>query len=107
MIRTLAGQLGISPDNILPYARWLECVAQCSAPTSDNPAKQLLDFFSNDFIRMSCGGLVLDTSKAREHSETLRGLKPVSDNLVELYLSKWKAVGFLDPQSQPDSRFVE
>jgi hypothetical protein len=48
-----------------------------------------------DFIRMSSGGLVLDTKHSVEHSKTLRELRPVSNSIVERYVQKWRDDGFL------------
>jgi hypothetical protein len=44
---------------------------------------------------MSCGGLLLGTTKAREHSPTLAKLGPVSDSLMRLFVLKWKEIGYL------------
>lgn len=96
MAKTLAEALDIPHEGIIPWDNWLERVQSCSAPINNNPAKQLLEFFSHNFIRMSCGGLILDTSKTRKHSVTLRQRGPVESALVRKYISAWKAMGFLE-----------
>nr|UBX54556.1 poliketide synthase [Aspergillus sp.] len=96
MVKTLAQCLDIPRDGIIPFDEWIERVKGSSASTNDNPARQLLEFFDQHFIRMSCGGLILDTAKTREHSATLRQRGPIGPGLVEKYISAWKTVGFLD-----------
>jgi len=95
MIETLAHSLDIPHENIVPYKRWMERVEQFAGSTTDNPARQLLDFWENHFPRMSCGGLILDTRKSREHSKHLRELGPVPSELVRKYISAWRKSGFL------------
>ena len=95
MIETLANTLDIPQGNIVPFEKWLDCVRRFPGSPSDNPAGQLIEFFSNHFIRMSCGDLILDTKNSRRHSETLRTRGPVSEELVRKYISAWKKTGFL------------
>ena len=96
MVNTLADVLDIPRDNIIPFAKWVDRVGRFPGSTNDNPAGQLVGFFDKHFIRMSCGGLILDTAKCREHSETLRRRGPVSAELVAKYISAWKNMGFLN-----------
>lgn len=96
MVKTLAQSLDIPRDGIIPFDQWIERVRNSSASINDNPARQLLEFFDQHFIRMSCGNLILDTTKTREHSATLRERGPVGPGLVEKYISAWKTMGFLD-----------
>jgi len=62
---------------------------------NDNPALQLVGFFDTYFIPMSCGGLILDVSKTREYSETLRTIGPINEDLMMKYITAWKQSGFL------------
>ncbi|KAL5355203.1 hypothetical protein BJX96DRAFT_181164 [Aspergillus floccosus] len=96
MVKTLAHSLDIPREGIIPFDQWIERVRNSSASTNENPARQLLEFFDQHFIRMSCGGLILDTTKTREHSATLRQRGPVGPGLVEKYISAWKTMRFLD-----------
>ncbi|KGO69364.1 Male sterility, NAD-binding [Penicillium expansum] len=96
MVKTLARSLDIPQSGIIPFDQWIERVRISPASVNDCPAKQLLEFFDQHFIRMSCGGLILDTAKAREHSATLRERGPVGPGLVEKYILSWKTMGFLD-----------
>ncbi|KAI1736434.1 hypothetical protein F4680DRAFT_469083 [Xylaria scruposa] len=99
MAPVLADALGIPSTNVIPFKDWLERVKDSSrsaqAPERDNPAILLLDFLDDNFLRMSCGGLLLDTTNTREHSKTLRDLGPVSESLARRYVRAWKENGFL------------
>jgi acyl transferase domain-containing protein/thioester reductase-like protein/acyl carrier protein/SAM-dependent methyltransferase len=97
MISILASELQIPSANILPYDQWIDRVKRFRSSTKDNPALQLIDFFNNYFVPMSCGGLMLDTRKTSEVSETLRNMKPIGSNLVREYIRAWKQSGFLNP----------
>lgn len=54
-----------------------------------------MDFLDANFIRMSCGGLLMGTARAREHSPMLAALGPVSERLIRLFVQSWKDMGFL------------
>jgi hypothetical protein len=96
MILVLADALDIPCGNIVPFDEWVGRVRQFPGSVeADNPAGRLVEFLDRHFVRMSCGGLVLDTAKSREHSETLRCEEAVSTELVRKYIRAWKDVGFL------------
>jgi hypothetical protein len=56
----------------------------------------MADFLEKNFERMSCGGLMLDTQKAREHSATMAAEGPVSEEVVARYVDAWKRMGYLN-----------
>jgi hypothetical protein len=96
MISTLAEALDVPLSNIIPFEEWVDRVRQFPGSVDlDNPAGRLVDFLEKNFVRMSCGDLVLDTAKSTEHSETLRNLGPVDGDLVRKYVHSWKTTGFL------------
>lgn len=97
MILILADALDVPQKNIISFEAWLHRVRNFppSLATSENPAAMLVDFLETHFVRMSCGGLVLDTAHSVEHSKTLKKSKPVPKELVEKYIQAWKAAGFL------------
>lgn len=96
MIKVLAEALDIPRSNIVPFEQFVERVRQYPGSTDvDNPAGKIVEFFDTHFVRMSCGGLILDTAKSREHSATLRDLGPVSKDLVMKYICAWQETGFL------------
>ncbi|KAI5855057.1 ketoacyl-synt-domain-containing protein [Durotheca rogersii] len=90
----LADALGIPPQNLVPLEEWTRRVR--AAPQRNNPASALVDFLDTNYERMSCGGLVLDPSKAVEHSPTLAAVGPVSEEVVRKYIYVWKEIGFLE-----------
>lgn len=96
MIPVLADELDIPPKNIVPFNEWVTRVRNFPGSVDlDNPAAKLIDFLDGNFIRMSCGGLLLDTAKGREHSSTLANVTPVSEKVARKYIQAWKDVGFL------------
>ncbi|KAL3426344.1 Iterative polyketide synthase CazM 11 [Phlyctema vagabunda] len=96
MMRIMADALDIPQCNILPFDEWVSRVRQFPGSVEDNPASKLVEFFDGDFIRMSCGELILDTTKAKEHSKTLASLGPVSAALATKYVKAWREMGFLN-----------
>lgn len=96
MIGTLAHAIGVSRENIVPFAQWLDRVRKhTSSPDSENPAKKIMEFWEKEFVRMACGGLVLDTRKSEAQSKTLAGAGPVDAALVQKYIRAWQIEGFL------------
>lgn len=87
----LADALNI--PNLIPFEEWVERVR--AAPQHNNPAATLLDFLGSNYLRMSCGGLVLDVEKTLKHSKTLAAVGPVSEEVVRKYIHIWKEIGFL------------
>ncbi|KAI0542546.1 putative polyketide synthase, partial [Xylaria digitata] len=98
MIATLARSLNITA--VLPFDDWVRRVREWPVKADNvgngaNPAYLLSDFLDDNFTRMSCGGLLMSTVKAREHSPTLARVGPVSEDTTRLFISKWRAIGFL------------
>lgn len=88
----LADALNI--PNLIPFEEWVERVR--AAPQRNNPAATLLDFLDSNYLRMSCGGLVLDVKKTLEHSKTLSAVGQVSEEVARKYIHIWKEIGFLN-----------
>ena len=96
MVSVLARALDIPLANVLPFTEWVRRVRRFPGSVEkDNPAFKLIDFLDENFLRMSCGGLLLDTAHTRQHSPTLAALGPVSDEMAEGYVRYWKRTGFL------------
>ncbi|OTA99693.1 hypothetical protein M426DRAFT_16227 [Hypoxylon sp. CI-4A] len=98
MISTLADALDV-PD-VVPFDEWVRRVREWPVASDNgadgaNPAYLLSDFLDDNFIRMSCGGLLMGTANAREHSPTLAKVGPVDDDMVRLFVRKWREMGFL------------
>ncbi|KAL9084716.1 MAG: hypothetical protein Q9165_007964, partial [Trypethelium subeluteriae] len=91
----LADALDIPPDRIVPFRVWVDMVRRSPLPAeTDNPAARLIDFLDDNFERMSCGGLILDTAKAKEHSGTMAELGPVEAEVARRYVAAWKKMGY-------------
>lgn len=88
----LSDALGIR--NLIPFEEWVQRVRE--APQKNNPASTLLEFLDSNYLRMSCGRLVLDVKNTLEHSATLRGVGPVSEEVVRKYIHIWKEIGFIN-----------
>ena len=82
--------------HLIPFDDWIERVRRAPNERNNNPAGTLVDFLQGNYGRMSCGGLVLDTRKTREHSESLRMVGAVSEEVVRRYVSVWREIGFLN-----------
>ena len=99
MTPVLADALEIPSQNIVSFGQWVQCVRDhlqlVDGPQGENPAILLIDFLDDNFIRMSCGGLLLDTTKSREHSKTLANVGAVSEAVVRLFVKSWKDMKFL------------
>jgi len=99
MITTLARMLDIpiTPQHIIPYEEWITKVRRFrSSSINDNPALQLITFFENYFVNMSCGGLLLDVKKTIKISETMREMREVNEKIVKGYIEGWKRIGVLN-----------
>jgi len=89
----LIRRLGLPEESIVPMDAWLELV-DCG-PSESNPAQGLLDFFSDGFVKMSDGSIVLDTAITRSVSPTLRRMTPIGENDIAAYIEHWQSVGLL------------
>ena len=96
MSPVLADALDIPPNRIMPFRQWVKQVRRSPLRAeTDNPAARLIDFLDHEFERMSCGGLILDTTKAQEHSSTMAAEGPVSAETAQGYVAAWKKMGYL------------
>lgn len=95
VLRVLASELGVPRENIVPFRKWVNGVRSFPGTVQDNPAARLISFLDENFIRMSCGGMLLDTTKTCEHSPSLRNQGPVGERAIQQYLDWWKRKGFL------------
>jgi thioester reductase-like protein len=96
MLPILARALDIPSKNRLPFTEWVRRVRRFPGSVeNDNPAFKLIDFLDGNFLRMSCGGLLLRTEHTQEHSLTLAAQDAVSADIAEGYIRHWKQTGFL------------
>ncbi|KAK2591233.1 hypothetical protein QQS21_011075 [Conoideocrella luteorostrata] len=97
MVSMFTEELKIPKVNIVPFSEWIRRVRRSPLDKDvENPARRLTDFFEKHFERMSCNGVVLDTTKARAHSPTLAAQGPVPLEVARRYIRSWKATGFLN-----------
>lgn len=82
---------------IIPYKDWvskLQAAAQADGEAAKhNPAIKLLEFFEHDLGESS--SIVIATDKAVQVSPTLKGMKKLGREDVELWMAYWKKVGLL------------
>ena len=99
MIPVLARSLGIPSTGVIPFEDWVQRVKDHPCPLGgalgENPAISLIDFLDANFLRMSCGGLLLETKRARRHSRTLSAVGPVGDGTTKMFVDFWRETGFL------------
>lgn len=128
MIESLRQALNLPPARVEPFADWLARLKgtekekqekkkqkkekhqnQIYRPShspqeeeqdEDTPAARIAYFLEHHFVRMSCGGVILDMTKSLMDSEPLRNLQPVDDDLVKSYVRSWEDMGFLVPISK-------
>lgn len=92
----LADTLDIPQKNLIPFDEWVKRVGNFPGSIDlDNPVAKLIEFLDGDFIRMACGGLLLDTTNSREHSKTMANVGSVSEDTARKYIEAWKKVEFL------------
>lgn len=98
MSPVLARALNIPAANIVPFQSWIKRVRTSPLTDTENPAGRpgMAEFLGGHFERMSCGGLILDVERAKEHSVTMAGEGPVSPELAVRYIDAWKKLGFLN-----------
>ncbi|KAL1881213.1 Type I Iterative PKS [Diaporthe australafricana] len=96
MVPVLADALDIPRDRVIPFKDWVKLVRRAPLHTDlENPAARLIEFLDTSFERMSCGGLILDTAKSQEHSQTMAALGPVAADVAHKYVKSWKRMDFL------------
>ncbi|KAL2812451.1 hypothetical protein BDW59DRAFT_167804 [Aspergillus cavernicola] len=93
MLQILADAL--DAPSIIPFKDWIRRVRQFPGSVEGNPAARLVGFLDEQFVAMSCGGLVLDTACSQRDSPSLAKSQAVSEDLVRLYVRRWKEIGFL------------
>lgn len=96
MSPVLAAALDIPSHNIVSFGDWIKQVRRSPLSEAENPAARAAEFLEGHFERMSCGGIILDTQRAAEHSETMAVQGPITAEVARSYVSAWKMMGFLE-----------
>jgi hypothetical protein len=96
LLPVLASKLGLKVPMPVPFETWLER-ASSLAVTEENLSfiYHLLPFLREDFQALTSGGVVLDTTRARRVSRSLRACNGVSLELLQLYVDSWRKESFL------------
>lgn len=93
-----ASSLYINTVNV-PFDQWLRNVqaAVQELGTEDERMEYdlLAEFLEKDFQRMATGKVILDTSRSRAVSETLREVGEISEEVVWKYVREWRRAGTL------------
>lgn len=74
----------------MPFEQWLARANELNALGSLSP------FFDKDFRDLALGEVVLDTTKARAVSPTLRGSSGIEKALIIRYVQRWQQQGLFD-----------
>lgn len=93
VMTTIARELGHPPSSFVEFDEWARLVGQKTSAECDSGTGVLMDFLVKDFQHMSGGGIVLDTSKARQVSATLRNADSISVETIATYVKAWKNFG--------------
>ncbi|KAK7451919.1 hypothetical protein CaCOL14_003645 [Colletotrichum acutatum] len=93
VVRLMSEELRIGSSSIIPLETWLNLVD--AVPGPGNPAAGLTQFLGEDFAKMSCGFVVLDTSNSRNVSSTMAKMTSVGENSIRAYVSYWKSIKLL------------
>ncbi|KAK2037948.1 acetyl-CoA synthetase-like protein [Colletotrichum somersetense] len=94
VVRLLCEELRISSSSIIPLEAWLDLAEAMPGP--GNPAAGLTQFLREDFTKMSCGSVVLDTSNSCNASSTMANMTSVREGSIRAYVSYWKSIKLLE-----------
>lgn len=86
----LSEELGLLGVARLPFEEWLQKALDVGIGGS------LSAFFQDHFRDLALGTIVLDTTKARAISPTLKGSNAVQKELIVRYIRRWKELGLFE-----------
>ncbi|KFA80971.1 hypothetical protein S40288_00833 [Stachybotrys chartarum IBT 40288] len=86
----LSEELGLLGAARLPFEEWLQKALDVGIGGS------LSAFFQDHFRDLALGTIVLDTTKARAISPTLKGSNAVQKELIVRYVRRWKDLGLFE-----------
>ncbi|KAI7777793.1 hypothetical protein LA080_003070 [Diaporthe eres] len=82
VMTAIANELGHPSSCSVEFEEWTRLVSEETSANHDSGTDVLMDFLLKEFQRMSAGGVVLDTARAREVSTTLRNADGVSAETI-------------------------
>lgn len=91
----IANELGHPSSCSVEFEEWTRLVSEETSANHDSGTDVLMDFLLKEFQRISAGGVVLDTARARGDSTTLRNADGVSAEIIAKYVKAWKKSGLL------------
>ncbi|KAI1075860.1 hypothetical protein F5B20DRAFT_558202 [Whalleya microplaca] len=91
MLGQIAAELGFEREAFVSFDEWRRLAVAAATDHVD----LLMEFFAEHFLHMATGGVILDTARARQASETLRCAGPVETEVVKSYVREWKRIGLL------------
>lgn len=95
VMTAIANELGHPPSCFVEFEEWARLVGEKTSANHQHGTDVLMDFLLKEFQRMSAGGLVLDTTRAREVSTTLGNANGVSVKTIAKYVRAWKTSGLI------------
>jgi hypothetical protein len=96
LLPVLARKLRLKTPLPIPFRIWLERASSLSSAEADmGYIHHLLPFLQEEFQVLSSGGVVLDTTRARLVSRSLRACDGVTIELLDRYLESWRRDHFL------------
>lgn len=82
------------PVKPVEFGEWVAALETIQSPSStdiaEKPALKLLDFYRGLQSEGSALSVVLHVQRAKEASETMRSIKPVSPSLMQNWLQQWR-----------------
>ncbi|KAL4890076.1 hypothetical protein BDV59DRAFT_99330 [Aspergillus ambiguus] len=96
LLPVLAAKLGLKTPLPIPFSIWFERVSSLSSTKAIiGSIHHLLPFLQEEFHVLSSGGIILDTTRARVASRSLRACEGVTIELLDRYLASWRKERFL------------
>lgn len=95
VMAAIANELGHPPSCFVEFEEWTRLIDRKTSADGEFGSGVLIDFLVKDFQHMSAGGIVLDTSRARESSTSLKNAGAVSMETIAEYVKAWKKSGLL------------
>ncbi|KAJ6069443.1 hypothetical protein N7499_011330, partial [Penicillium canescens] len=96
LLPILASKLRLKTPLPVSFGTWLERASSMACTEANLKfIHHLLPFLQAEFQVLSSGGVVLDTTRARRVSRSLRACNGLSIELLDLYLESWRREKFL------------
>lgn len=95
LLSALAIKLNLKNRAPLPFDLWLDNISEAQTNAEEMESlHHLKQFIQSDFRKLS-GDLILDTTRARQISRSLRTVDGITLNLLDKYIAYWRKCGLL------------